>query len=310
MSLRHVRFAALVISASATACGGADTTEVLRAEPTSPVPLRSPSDDGRETQPSRPSLSNPAGPGGSAPDAGAAAVPDNSDPSSDAGAAPDAACVDALECTPCIDYRMGHGDILALYDPVPERLVLRLRSHLTFPDPAGAPPLHDPSAVCIVVPYSAYERMAAAGGRPVFGEPDAFEPIGVEPGAAFWVLEAQNLGSEQPFFGVAVDELPEAVFAGPLRFVVRALSAPSNAHVSIYQLPILPVFYVSTRFPERTVAAQSVSLSSGAHDHFNWTFSHAGDYAMEMTVRGERVTGGALESEAITLRFRVEPDAP
>lgn len=204
-------------------------------------------------------------------------------------------------------YRAGHGDVSARYDAASGRLSLALRSHLVYPEPSGELPEHDPVSICIVVPYSSYESMMKLGGRPAFGDPDAFAPIGVPAGAAFWILEARNLASAQPFLGVASERVSAGLFKDPLMFELRAIAGPPGSHLSIYQVPFLPRFFVSTSEPERTLSkTQAISLPVGGHDHFNWTFSHPGTYDLTFVVKAERSAGGVAESAPVRFRFIAE----
>lgn len=229
--------------------------------------------------------------------------------SGDAGAGGDDGGGDPTACQ--VVYEAGHGDIFARYDAAGE-LRLRLRSHLTYPGPGGgaAEPEHDPEGICIVVPYSSYLERQAAGGRPLLelDGTDRFEPLGVPAGEAYWYLSANNLGAEQPFFGVATEGVPaQGIFDGPLRFDFESFDMPEGASFSVYQVPWIPFFYVSTSRPDATVhGAQRIEMPPGGHDHYAWTFSHPGRYAIRTVVSGDRVSGGTVASAPATYIFIVE----
>ena len=83
---------------------------------------------------------------------------------------------------------------------------------------------------------------------------------------------------------------------------------PVEAQLSIYQLPFLPKFFVSTLHPEQTQSPEnSLNIASGGHDHYHWTFSHAGTYDIGVWVQGLRKSDGLeIQSRQIRLRFVVE----
>lgn len=224
----------------------------------------------------------------------------------DAGALDDAAA-DASEAGCAVEYRAGHGDLFVRYEMASQSLRLSLRSHLQYPDPSGPLPEHDPTSICIVVPYSSYESIAAKGGRPSVGDPDAFEPIGVPAGASFWILEANNLGPAQPFLGLSTEGVPRAVLDGPVRFTFEPIVRPPGAEFSLYTVQFLPRFHVSTFRPARTASGMpQVELAPGGHAHYHWSFSHSGSYDLWLVASGRTPAGAVLSSARTRFRFLVE----
>lgn len=211
----------------------------------------------------------------------------------------DAGYMDAASCT--LTYAAGHGDLFARYDELSGELSLHVHSHLKYPEPSGEAPLHDPASVCIVVPRSSRDAVAQQGGRPAL---EAFAPVGVDAGEAFWILESRNLGAAQPFLGVSTEGVPPGVFVDPLRFELD-VEGPPGAHMAVYQLPFLPRFLVSTTQPNSTVTgAQAIEMAAGGHDHYNWAFTRPGNYAVRTVVKGRK--GGTLvKSATATFHFRV-----
>jgi len=254
---------------------------------------------------------------GSGPDSGAIpALPDGGNPLGlvdsgvpiDGGAAAPADAGDTQSKEACTTrYEAGHGDMFAVYDDTEDRLFLQIRSHLEFPGPGGPDPLHDPEGICIVVPQSSFDSIQAAGGRPTFGDPDAFSPIGVPAGASFWILESRNLGAAQPYWGVATEGVSTTSFTSAVDFEFISIDRPEGGDLSVYSLPFLPVFHVSSRNPERTEHGRNViRMLPGGHDHFNWTFSSPGVYAVRVRPFITRPGGGRLIGEAATFNFVVE----
>ncbi|MCG8556205.1 MAG: choice-of-anchor M domain-containing protein [Proteobacteria bacterium] len=195
------------------------------------------------------------------------------------------------------------------YEQATDTLSVKLRSHLAYPPPAnaGPEPVHEPADVCIIVPYSSYESVQAAGGRP---GSDAFAPLGVAAAESFWLLETRNLAAAQPFFGVSTQGVAATgAVSGTLRLEVQA-APPANGHLSVFRIVgITPTFAVSTSTPAQTSSGKSaLELPPATHEHYNWAFSHAGRYDVSIVAEAQTPDGLALRSEPAHFRFEVEPD--
>ncbi|TPV94496.1 MAG: hypothetical protein B7733_14740 [Myxococcales bacterium FL481] len=212
-------------------------------------------------------------------------------------------------CEPCtIDYRFGHGDLHAHYAP-PTGLHLEVYTDFGAPDATAT--LHPAQDICIIVPVSSYLDSVANGGRPQFTgmDPDPFEPMGMPAGAGFWYLSANNLGMLQPFWGISTEGVPPGIFDGPLQFEFVSFDMPANGQVSVYQLPFLPHFYISTSHPQLTeTGANRFEMPVGGHDHHHWTFSAPGTYKIGVQVSGRRAADqAAVVSDVVQYHFIVEP---
>ncbi|MDD9944666.1 MAG: choice-of-anchor M domain-containing protein [Myxococcales bacterium] len=208
---------------------------------------------------------------------------------------------------PCdVEYRAGHGDMHVTYDQA-EGLRLHLRSHLVYPSPGGPEPLRDPAGICIVVPQSSRARVIEQGGRPADGA--GFEPIGVEAGAAFWFLSNNNLGAEQPFWGLSTEGVDAVDVTGDVHFDTEQVDAPDGSGLAVYRVVgIEPQFVVATAEPSQTLSGfQRISMTPGSHDHYVWSFTHPGVYDVSVRARVTTRGGPTAESPLTTYRFLVEP---
>lgn len=198
------------------------------------------------------------------------------------------------DCELC--YREGHGDVLVDYAPQTGLRVM-FRAEL---EPGQGERLHPPGAVCILVGYQRYLVVADAGGRPAG---NAWDPLGVPAGAAFWQLPAVATAAA-PWFGTAVTTLPaERIRDQRVVLELAELDADAGAF-SVYTTSAFgtPKFLLST-----ASGLNELALQGGSHAHLNWTFTAPGRVDLSFVARAETLDGVSITSDAATFRFLIEP---
>lgn len=213
-----------------------------------------------------------------------AAHPSAPDARGDAGAS-------AAACP--LTYSEGHGDLY--FVEALERLDLRLRSAFGG---ASAESLQEPERVCIVVAASSLELTRARGGAPSSAD---YRFLGVPAGEPFWLLP-QSPQNGIPWFGFSTEALATGHYVGDsVQLELALLSAPAGAHLAVWSTGALgaPELVFSTF--EGVVVRE---FSVGAHLHFNWSFSHAGDYRLQFRARAEGLIG-AIGSVSRQVRIQV-----
>ncbi len=202
------------------------------------------------------------------------------------------------DCVPdCITYTQGHGDMFASQNDEGS-LELQLRSALGQ-DTEG---LHDPADLCIVVDRTSYALMEAAGGRPAG---DAFDGIGVAPGAAYWFLSQTPLDG-QPWFGLSTEGLVTGTMHnGVVQWSVQLLSAPAGGELAAYFDPDgngTTLEYLFSTFNDELAFVRNESI----HEHMSWSFSAPGDYFLQVDLDGALVDDTPVSTSAV-YRFVVLP---
>jgi surface-anchored protein len=207
-------------------------------------------------------------------------------------------------------FATGHGDVGAAY----EDGELELEVHL---DDAGE--AFAPEDVVIRVPSTTAEPRPAHAG---------FDALGVPAGATIYRLsqsaaDAALKGS--PFLGLATEEIPPHTFSafpgtnpahgiGLIRIELLAVNGPG--HFSLWQdVGGLPGFETRPGLVGPALASfGGIDTSedffprpTGIHDHANWDFTAAGEYAITLRASGELLTGEFLESVG-TYNFHVAPE--
>jgi len=132
---------------------------------------------------------------------------------------------------------------------------------------------------------------------------------GVSQGNPIWVLPATNQAGV-PFLGIATEELAPGEWVGPITFTLGTVTSPTGAgEFSLWNLDGFgqPEFFFSTNSPASTTANNVLESPVGGHAHFNWGFSEAGDWDVELTVAGEHITDGPLSSTR-NFTFTVVPE--
>lgn len=204
-------------------------------------------------------------------------------------------------------WTIGHGDIgVALEDddgPGGNPPEFHLHAHLHSGAVVDGSPLlvdeeYDAGAITINVPLltkiSAPNNPALTAGT------------GADTGADLWILPQSNPGSDPiPFLGIATEELAPADWASDITFTLGAVTSPSGTgDFSIWQPDGIGGFdfFFSTENGNDTL-----SQLAGVHDHFNYGFTEAGLWLVEITASGTHVTEGFL-SDTQTFQFNVVPE--
>ncbi|MCW1885581.1 choice-of-anchor M domain-containing protein [Luteolibacter flavescens] len=134
--------------------------------------------------------------------------------------------------------------------------------------------------------------------------PIDFAPLGAQTGDIIWVLpEVENM--TLPFLGLATEELSTSEW-GDITFSLGAVTSPSgNGEFALWQSGSLGdlLLRMSTSDP----SADALTLLPGSHAHYNYGFTEAGIWQIEMTVSGTHVTDG-FKSATETLTFHVIPE--
>ena len=192
-------------------------------------------------------------------------------------------------------YTEGHGDLFVSFDGA-----LRLKLRSAF-DPNQGEILAEPESVCILVAEASRALAESYGGAP---ESEAFAFLGIPPGDAFWLLpEAPQVGI--PWFGASTEGVPPTRYANEeLHVTLAEVQAPEGGNVAVWTANFLgkprPLFSTA----EGELATRFVV---GAHIHFNWSFSVAGEYRLAFRAEGTRTDGELDQSPLAHFRFLVGP---
>jgi surface-anchored protein len=159
--------------------------------------------------------------------------------------------------------------------------------------------LADPENVCIIVADASRALVESYGGAP---EGQAFAFLGVPSGAPFWLLpEGPQVGI--PWFGASTEGVPPTRYANEELYVALAeVQAPQGGNVAVWTANFVgeprPLF--------STVEGLLVTrFAVGAHMHFNWSFSAAGEYRLGFRAEGTRSDGELEQSPMARFRFLV-----
>lgn len=189
-------------------------------------------------------------------------------------------------------YDNGHGDIGVAY----EGGELELHWHIeggTVDGTARADEEFDAGDLIAVTNLGFNEpngRPASAAWAPIgnnAGDPVLFLPQVSTPGTPFIGLASEEMGSSSDWISSLTWSVSN--FTGPGEF-------------SIWQDGVTPNFFVST-------ADNLLSWSGpiGGHDHYNYGFTEAGIYDIELTVSATHATDGFV-SDTASFRFAAVPE--
>lgn len=134
--------------------------------------------------------------------------------------------------------------------------------------------------------------------------PIDFPALGATTGQTVWILpEVED--AALPFLGLATEELDGAEW-GNITFSLGAVTSPSgNGDFALWQSGSFGE--VLLRMSTADPAPDSLILPTGSHAHYNWGFTEAGVWEIEMTVSGTHITDG-FQSSTQTLTFNVVPE--
>lgn len=144
--------------------------------------------------------------------------------------------------------------------------------------------------------------MAPLGASVVL--PIDFPALGANTGQTVWILpEVQD--PALPFLGLATEELDGAEW-GDITFSLGAVTSPSgNGDFALWQSGSFGE--VLLRMSTADPAVDLLLLPTGSHAHYNWGFTEAGIWQVEMTVSGTHIADG-FQSSTQTLTFNVVPE--
>lgn len=129
---------------------------------------------------------------------------------------------------------------------------------------------------------------------------------GASTGGDLWILSQNNPGSDPlPFVGFGTEELNPADWVTDISFTLGAVTSPSGSgDFSLWQPDGVGGFnfYFSTQNGNNTL-----NMLAGVHDHFNFGFTEAGSWLVELTTAGTHITEGPL-SDTQTFTFNVVPE--
>ena len=134
--------------------------------------------------------------------------------------------------------------------------------------------------------------------------PVDFPPLNVQTGDTIWVLpQVQDMAL--PFLGFGTEELDPGEW-GNITFSLGEVTSPSGSgHFALWQSGSFGelLLRMSTADP----GTDFFDLLPGSHEHYNWGFSEAGTWEVEITVTGTHATDG-IQSSTEKLIFQVVPE--
>jgi surface-anchored protein len=122
------------------------------------------------------------------------------------------------------------------------------------------------------------------------------------PGTGVWVLpEVQD--SNLLFLGLRTESI---VGFSNAEVVVRLVSVAGPGQLALFNTdPIgTPLIYMDTG--DGIGASDAAAFSGDTHAHYNWTFSHPGDYVLTLEASGMLTNGASVSSGPIDFTFTVE----
>ncbi len=200
-------------------------------------------------------------------------------------------------------WTSGHGDIGVALEDEGSGPEFHLHAHLhpgaaVDGSPLAADEEYGAGQIIINVPLltkiSAPDNAALTAGT------------GAATGEDLWILSQNNPGSDPvPFVGIATEELDPTDWTTDISFTLGVVTSPSGSgHFSLWQPDGVGGFnfFFSTRNGNNTL-----DQLAGVHDHFNFGFTEAGTWLIELTTAGTHITEGTL-SDTQTFTFNVVPE--
>jgi len=160
---------------------------------------------------------------------------------------------------------------------------------------------YEPDDIVIAVSTSAFHTQN--------NNNDLVAGTGVIVGNGIWRLPESN-NPILPFIGFGAEELTAADWSSNLTITLASIISPSgNGHFSVYQSDGLGGwnFFMSTAVGGIT-SADKVEIAAEGHDHFNMTFSEAGNWIVNLFASGTHATDGLQTSNTYSFSFAVAPE--
>ncbi|MCD0460914.1 choice-of-anchor M domain-containing protein [Roseiconus lacunae] len=188
-----------------------------------------------------------------------------------------------------VEYTLGHGDIGLAYDGS------ELELHYHFGNGAvldGTPLVGDAE-------YAPDEAFVRVGQNTMVETTGSIPFLGTTAGDPVWVLPQSNTPGV-PFLGIATEEL-DGTFSGA-SLTMTSFSGPGE--FALWQSSSLGGLNVFWQSNNGLDATDTLALSIGGHDHYNYGFTEAGTYDIGVTATADFASGGSV-SDFGTLRFVV-----
>ncbi len=200
-----------------------------------------------------------------------------------------------------VTFSSGHADIGFEYEG-PGQLSLHFHIHAGATVDGATIPADEeyaPEDAAVLVSNSAYSVQSSS---------DLVAGTGVGLGSSIWRLPENN-NPLLPFLGFGAEELSAGDWLGNLSYSLVSVISPSgNGHFSVYQSDGLGGwnFFMSTT--DGITMTDKVEIVAEGHDHYNWTFSEAGNWTVNMVATGNHATDGAQTSGVFSFNFVVTPE--
>lgn len=199
-------------------------------------------------------------------------------------------------------YTSGHGDIGAGYDDVAMEFEPHWHLH------AGA--VVDGSPLAADGEYAPVDLNAR--GQAKRTSPSGLSSIiGVADGDEIY---AMGSSAYQPNLGFGVEELDPADWTGDITLTLTGWTVPGGAAFALYTTNLAGTTVVdkvfSTFAPGATDFSNSFTMTPGDHVHFQWGFTHQGNYTFDLTWSGTHVGDGPISTtESFTVQVVPEPSS-
>lgn len=164
-----------------------------------------------------------------------------------------------------------------------------------------------PDELVIAVPQSTRDYITTNGGRAAGSQ---WDPIGVGAGQSYWFLPQSstlsvNLGT--PFAGIAAEELVPADWNSVISVTLNSASLPLGGQFALGRTDTFgtPTFHMATL--GGIDANDTIGITAGGHQHFNWYFTKPGTYDLTFDFAGTHAVDGPKTASA-TFTFHVIPE--
>jgi surface-anchored protein len=147
-------------------------------------------------------------------------------------------------------------------------------------------------------------RLTPSGGGGLSGL------LGVPDGTQVWVMGSTTY---QPRLGFGVEELDPADWSGPITITFNSGSStlPGGAAFGLYTTNVAGTNVVDRFFSSvsgtATVAANTITLDAGGHEHYEWAFTLEGVYDLNFTWSGTHAIDG-LKTASATFTVQAVPE--
>ncbi len=175
---------------------------------------------------------------------------------------------------------------------------------IAYEDDAWDLHVHDETADEEYEPGDATLFVAAGAQTTVSADPQ--KSFLGSPGDAVWILP-QDQDPNLLYLGLATEEIDSGTFVGDtLTFNLVSVSGPGS--FSLYTedgLGVVTKFFDSG---DGISAADSITLSTSTHQHFNWAFTATGLYSVQFEASAVLPGGMATSSGPVAYQFEVVPE--